>query len=269
MSSLVSNMVNQIAGKKPVLVVGDKTKGSDAVKPVGRSLRELLDGRRAKVLLNAQTAKVKAKTKPKPPAVQELSPEMKALSNRARVLRFLDRGPARFDEIQPVVQLTHRQLENVLYHLGMPENGKVVRERDADGKSIWRLAAGAAASEVMVTPPPEKHAKPKAAPDQGADSAVTPAPKKPVKPKVKSVAIQESVPGAVAEAVSLPPVVAPLLKITADVTGVASFAGSLLEKGEVPVPVAQILLRAASEIQALRVGGLKRGQVLVLSLEKL
>lgn len=249
MKSLVSSMVNQIAGKKPEMPVAKTVKAENKSKaPV--SLREMLDKRQPVKPVTKAVPVKKAAVSAKP-VLPEIDVAVKALSNRARVLRYLDQnGSAGFEEIQKAVGLDNRQLENVLYQLAMPTIRKIIRERDREGVASWRLAPSAAVFTAKKVPPPsEKHPKPKVA---AAKPVVLPpvVPEKPIDPPLASIPV-------------------PALQIKASALGVASVTGSAVDSGEVPVIIAEILLRAAREIQGLHVGGLKQGQVLVLSLEKL
>lgn len=248
MKSLVSSMVNQIAGKKPELPVAKTVKAKNKAKAPA-SLRELLDKRQpAKPLAKAVPVKKAAvSAKLVPPGIDVA---VKALSNRARVLRYLDQnGSAGFEEIQKAVGLDNRQLENVLYQLAMPTVRKIVRERDREGVASWRLSPIAAVLTARKVPPPsEKRSNPKLAA---------------AKPSVELPIAQEKA--------AIPPlasILVPALQIKAGARGVASVTGSAVDSGEVPVVIAEILLRAAREIQGLRIDGLKHGQVLVLSVEK-
>lgn len=254
MKSMVSRMVTQIAGKKSDLGAA-LASPTPAKKLAPTSLREMLEKRRPVKTVAKPTEKLpvkvslvkKAAVRPAP--AEAVSPvtvvEVKPLSNRARVLRYLEQnGPSDFVAIQAAVDLQRRQLENVLNQLSTPTNRKLTRTRDTGGVSVWRLATGAAAAKAVI-PPPQKNPKPKAVP---------------VAPVV--TAAKASVP-------AVPAHPEPDLQIRSGVSGNAVVTGRTLASGTVPVAIAEILLRAAREIQALSgADGLKANRRLVLSVEK-
>lgn len=275
--SVLTQTLNQIASKPRRRKVVEETP-----KPAptdNRTLAEMIRAKGKKKGVDVSLGRSKVRKGASQPVVlaksvvpgdQSMSPS----DRRELIVEMLSRRPLTFRELMELTGFDRKTLANALYRLSRAD-GPLAKPRT---NRPYHLKGDAVAAKAALQPLPKKAAKvaPKpmvkaTAPTvenvsgtgavAGEEPGASPSRVNQTKAVAKVVVGAEmAAPSAV---ISMP--VEPDLQIKAGVKGVAAIAGSAVVRGDVPVAIAEILLRAAREVQELRVGGLKHGQVLVLS----